>query len=166
MIIHTGVRPFKCKFCDKRFSLKHNMQTHERIHTGEGYECGYCGQIYGQTINLKKHEQKHIQQRHILTDDADIRKRQVTENGRGRPVKNIKLLETLTQKSKKEGKENDRKLPETGYDRVLESISNFDSASAVIDSFISESRDELDDSFDNVDVHKRNIASIIQINTQ
>nr|2KVF_A Chain A, Zinc finger and BTB domain-containing protein 32 [Mus musculus] len=28
------MRPYSCSVCGKRFSLKHQMETHYRVHTG------------------------------------------------------------------------------------------------------------------------------------
>ena len=32
---HTGEKPFKCKFCEKRFSKKGDLTRHVHTHTGE-----------------------------------------------------------------------------------------------------------------------------------
>ena len=32
---HIGEKPFKCYFCNKRFSEKGHITKHERIHRGE-----------------------------------------------------------------------------------------------------------------------------------
>ena len=36
-------RPYSCSVCGKRFSLKHQMETHHRVHTGMGVlPCANC----------------------------------------------------------------------------------------------------------------------------
>ena len=41
--IHTGEIPYKCKECDKAFSVKGNFSRHVRIHTGDKpYKCKKC----------------------------------------------------------------------------------------------------------------------------
>uniref|UniRef100_A0A1I8JM42 C2H2-type domain-containing protein n=1 Tax=Macrostomum lignano TaxID=282301 RepID=A0A1I8JM42_9PLAT len=44
--IHTGQRPYGCKYCDKRFTqLSHVSSTTKRIHTGDKpYRCWHCAQ--------------------------------------------------------------------------------------------------------------------------
>jgi uncharacterized Zn-finger protein len=32
--VHTGERPFKCKYCEKRFVALYHLTKHKRIHTG------------------------------------------------------------------------------------------------------------------------------------
>lgn len=143
MIIHTGAKPFKCKFCEKTFSLKHNMQTHQRIHTGEGFECSYCGLVHQQHTNLRKHEKRHIEQRHIISEDATIRRRQIIDSVRGRPAKNGNgRFETL---AKKLQKNSPKEEAASNYDKVLQSFANFDETSAAIDNFISESQSEIEE---------------------
>lgn len=50
------LRPFKCRFCDKRFTNQGNMQVHERVHTRERpFRCIACDKCYAQKVGLKIH---------------------------------------------------------------------------------------------------------------
>jgi uncharacterized Zn-finger protein len=44
---HTGVKPYKCTFCDFRSAQSGNTRVHERRHTGEKpHKCLYPGCAY------------------------------------------------------------------------------------------------------------------------
>ena len=32
---HTGKKPFACLYCDKKFSQRYKLKTHEKFHTDE-----------------------------------------------------------------------------------------------------------------------------------
>ncbi|XP_077432928.1 zinc finger and BTB domain-containing protein 8A [Vanacampus margaritifer] len=56
----SGERPYQCKHCPKRFSLKHQLDTHHRIHTGEKpFECRLCGQRSRDFSAIIKHLRTH-----------------------------------------------------------------------------------------------------------
>ncbi|XP_069769187.1 zinc finger and BTB domain-containing protein 16-like isoform X2 [Narcine bancroftii] len=53
-------RPFRCNFCPKGFSLKHQLRTHHRIHTGEKpFECLLCRQRSRDYSAMAKHLRTH-----------------------------------------------------------------------------------------------------------
>ena len=44
-VVHLGIRSFNCSFCDRTFSSKHNLKTHEKsLHSDQekGYHCQNC----------------------------------------------------------------------------------------------------------------------------
>ncbi|XP_060041745.1 zinc finger and BTB domain-containing protein 32 isoform X2 [Erinaceus europaeus] len=53
-------RPYSCSICGKRFSLKHQMETHYRVHTGEKpFSCSLCPQRSRDFSAMTKHLRTH-----------------------------------------------------------------------------------------------------------
>uniref|UniRef100_A0A2K6UXA7 C2H2-type domain-containing protein n=1 Tax=Saimiri boliviensis boliviensis TaxID=39432 RepID=A0A2K6UXA7_SAIBB len=53
-------RPYVCSVCGKRFSLKHQMETHYQVHTGEKpFSCSLCPQRSRDFSAMTKHLQTH-----------------------------------------------------------------------------------------------------------
>ncbi|XP_042775014.1 zinc finger and BTB domain-containing protein 32 isoform X4 [Neofelis nebulosa] len=53
-------RPYSCSVCGKRFTLKHQMETHYRVHTGEKpFSCSLCPQRSRDFSAMTKHLRTH-----------------------------------------------------------------------------------------------------------
>jgi len=55
--IHSGEKPYKCRECDKAFSVPQNLTSHMRVHTGDKpYKCSLCDKSFRQSSHLQKHK--------------------------------------------------------------------------------------------------------------
>lgn len=60
MVIHTGIKPFKCPECQRTFNQAGNLKSHMRLHTGEKpYKCQYCDESFNHNVSLKSHIQRY-----------------------------------------------------------------------------------------------------------
>uniref|UniRef100_A0A183BR45 Protein krueppel n=1 Tax=Globodera pallida TaxID=36090 RepID=A0A183BR45_GLOPA len=62
--IHTGHKPFQCKFCMRAFSRSDHLTTHMRTHTGEKpFCCDVCGRKFARSDERKRHTKVHAKQK-------------------------------------------------------------------------------------------------------
>ena len=49
--VHTGEKPYKCNYCERRFKQQSHVKQHSRLHTGERpYKCTECGRTFVQVF--------------------------------------------------------------------------------------------------------------------
>ncbi|XP_011179001.1 zinc finger protein 14 [Zeugodacus cucurbitae] len=59
-IVHKGIRPFTCRFCDLSFGKQDTLKHHEMRHTGEKpHGCELCGKRFIQIVALRAHMKTH-----------------------------------------------------------------------------------------------------------
>ncbi|XP_052819186.1 zinc finger and SCAN domain-containing protein 20-like [Mya arenaria] len=58
--VHSGRKPFKCRFCDHACSRKAMLVLHERTHTGEKpFKCTMCAYVCSDHNSLRRHKMRH-----------------------------------------------------------------------------------------------------------
>lgn len=62
-VSHLKGKCFECLTCNKSFVSKQNLQEHSYIHSGlKPFRCSFCGKKFRQTSQLSLHKRKHKKQ--------------------------------------------------------------------------------------------------------
>ena len=73
MRLHTGDKPYKCEFCDKRFTQKGNLDAHIKTHTKEKpFQCTLCPKTFAFKSSLQAHHRGHQTGCPDLETDEDL----------------------------------------------------------------------------------------------
>lgn len=71
--IHTGEKPYKCKYCDQAYCQSNELIKHLRCHLGENvYQCELCPLRFPNVKILREHFSTH------KNDDEETRARNLS----------------------------------------------------------------------------------------
>lgn len=58
---HGKVQAYECNICQRKFSFKHNLDRHKKLHVGNcPFTCNECGRGFVTKLSLHVHERSHI----------------------------------------------------------------------------------------------------------
>ena len=71
-------KPFSCRYCEKAFTSKQNLQRHTLLHTGEKpsdrpYHCDFCEKSFFTRTDLAKHRRIHTGEKPYACPECDSR---------------------------------------------------------------------------------------------
>ncbi|NXL90050.1 ZN408 protein, partial [Alectura lathami] len=61
--LHTGEKPYKCRFCSNAFPKVPELRRHLISHTGEAGLCTVCSKALRDPHTLRAHERLHTGER-------------------------------------------------------------------------------------------------------
>lgn len=74
MRLHTGEKPYKCKYCERKFVQVANLRRHLRVHTGERpYACDMCTSRFSDSNQLKAHMLIHNNEKPFECESCQMR---------------------------------------------------------------------------------------------
>ncbi|XP_051246807.1 zinc finger protein 287-like [Dicentrarchus labrax] len=57
--VQTGVKPFRCSVCGKRYSWKKSLTDHMKLHSEELFSCSVCKKTFKWRRNIVRHMRIH-----------------------------------------------------------------------------------------------------------
>lgn len=57
---HSNIRAFRCSICPKSFKTNNCRSTHEKLHSGQRYECRICLKKLSSRPSLRQHLDTHL----------------------------------------------------------------------------------------------------------
>lgn len=63
----------RCTVCNQNYSRKDNLRVHQRVHSGERpFKCRYCGQLFRWMGAFRIHENNHVRDGHSIGESRDV----------------------------------------------------------------------------------------------
>lgn len=96
---HTGIKPYPCSVCNKRFPRPGALRRHKKIHSGDRpYTCQCCGKTFIESSALKTHSRSHSWEIH-----------------EGEDLEPLADSENLKDETEKSFQENNKTLSQTSH---------------------------------------------------
>lgn len=71
MMVHSGIKPHVCSFCDKSFTIKSDLRDHMDKHTNEKrHQCKTCLKMFSR-MQLRFHKKKCAADAEAAAAEAD-----------------------------------------------------------------------------------------------